>query len=180
MRKITDITGRLGNQMFQFAYIYALGLDGVLPDVYLQDPQYFDRHREEIKNLYGTDIINSDYIGIHVRREDYIGNDFYIDLLLTDYYEKAMKEFPGKRFMVFSDDIKYCQLLRIFENCEFSLENDEIKDLNSMAGCEGLIIANSSYSWWAAYLSNGKIIAPKEYYSDGIQRTKYPPEWKVI
>jgi hypothetical protein len=43
-----------------------------------------------------------------------------------------------------------------------------------MIGAKGIIMANSSFSWWGGYLSNGKVIAPKEWHPDGIIRTVLP------
>jgi len=49
--------------------------------------------------------------------------------------------------------------------------------MNIMASCKGVITANSSFSWWGAYLSKGKVIAPLAWYSDGVERTKCPNTW---
>lgn len=180
MKIYSKIFGRLGNNLFQGAFIYSKMLDGEIPDIYVQDPVYFDHHRDEIRKLYGQDITPIKCVGIHVRRGDYINNSFYIDLMETDYYEKAMREFPSALFLVFSDDIGWCKEQKIFDGCAFAQNGDEISDFNLMAGCAGLIIANSSYSWWAAYLSNcGKVVAPsvENWYTDGVERTKCLPEW---
>lgn len=180
MINIDKIMGRLGNKMFMLAYIYAKTLDYELSDIYLQDPAYFDSYREEIRKLYGTPTEMIDYVAIHVRRGDYVNNPFYVDLTKTDYYKKAMAEFPeGSKFVVFSDDIPWC--LNNFEGIySFYSNGNEIEDMNAMSSCKGIIMANSSYSWWASYLSNAeKIIAPsvENWYSDGIERTKCPEEW---
>lgn len=171
------ISGRLGNQMFQIAYIYAQMKRGETPDIYLQEPKYFDEYRSDIRRLYGDGIVKKDYVGIHVRRGDYIDNPFYVDLTKTDYYQKAMAMFPDCRFIVFSDDIAWCKANPIFKDCEFSEGKSEVEDMNSMAGCKGIIMANSSFSWWAAYLSDAKVIAPKAWYTDGIERTKCHESW---
>lgn len=173
------IGGRLGNQMFQLAYLHAQMWDGINEDIYLQDPKYFGKYAGDVKKLFGYGIMPVGHVAIHVRRTDYVGNEFYVDLLKTGYYEKAMDMFPDAKFLVFSDDIEYCKKLPIFEDCEFSEEKDEIKDFNLMAGCEGHIIANSSFSWWAAYVSpfTRRIVAPKSWYADGKERTKCPHSW---
>lgn len=183
MQKPSNIFGRLGNQMFQGAYIYAQMKRGEIPDIYVQDPKYFDDYRHDIRQLYGTDIVKKDYVAIHVRRGDYVNNPFYVDLSKTDYYEKAMAEFPDEKFMVFSDDISWC-VHNFKENGNkvsyYVPMISELDDFNKIAGCKGIIMANSSFSWWAAYLSDGKVIAPKAWYSDGIERTKCLPEWKRL
>jgi hypothetical protein len=63
----------------------------------------------------------------------------------------------------------------------FSEEKDEIRDFNKLASCKGIVVANSSFSWWCAYIGNAKkVIAPKQYYTDGVNRTKYPKEWQTL
>lgn len=172
--------GRLGNRMFQMAYIYAQMKRGVTQDIYLQDPVYFDRYKNDIKMLYGDGIGSIDKVGIHVRRGDYVDNPFYVDLMKTSYYQKAIAMFPNDKFLVFSDDIEWCKQQAMFQGCSFSEGQDEIADMNLLASCKAVIMANSSFSWWAGYLSKGKVIAPKAYYTDGVVRTKYPKEWITL
>jgi hypothetical protein len=174
------LTGRLGNKMFQYAYLYAQERDGTIPDIYLQDPMYFERYKSEIKHIFGGGIMPISQVAIHVRRGDYVDNPFYVDLTQTDYYDRAMKLFPNDTFLVFSDDIEWCKGYFTGSQFEFSEGNDDVTDMNLMAGCKGVIMANSSFSWWAAYLSKGKVIAPKEWFTDGVERTKCPPEWKRV
>ena len=182
--------GRFGNRMFQMAYIYAQFKEGKIPDIYIQDYRYFDKYREEIKRLFGKgigELINK--VAIHVRRAGnpvksnepaYSENPFYVNLSETDYYEKAMALFPNKEFLVFSDDPIWCEKQEIFKGCEISFKTEQ-EDFYLMVACEHQIIANSSYSWWAAYLNKNpekKVIAPKAWYSDGNQtRTMLPEEW---
>lgn len=185
MRKITDFTGRLGNQMFEYAYLYSQVRDGVIPDVYVQNPEYFDKYKDEIMQMFGEGIGISPYVAVHVRRGDYVGNPFYVDLSTSGYYETAFFQFPhDKEYMIFSDDIEYCKKLWFFvaKNIHFYERRDEITDFNFQASCSDHIIANSSWSWWTAYLSPSqtkKVIAPsvKNWYTDGIERTKCPKDW---
>lgn len=175
-----NLTGGLGNAMFQQAYIYGQMRKGNIPDIYVQSPWYFQDYQDEIRTLYGVGVTRIDQVAIHVRRGDYVGNPFYVDLMKTDYYEKAMALFPNADFLVFSDDIEWCKEQPIFQakNIEFSEGNDEITDLNLMASCKGVITANSSYSWWGGFLSKGPVVAPKKWYADGNNsRTECPKEW---
>lgn len=179
------IFGRLGNRMFQGAYIYAQFLDGKIPDIYAQDPKWFQHHSDAIKSLYGANIgPRIDMVAIHVRRGDYVKNPFYVDLTEIDYYHEAIKQFPGEEFLVFSDDIEFCK--EYFKEYEFEYceEKDPIEALNLMASCKGVITANSSYSWWGAYLAElstgARVISPKLYYTDGIERTKVLDSWTKI
>lgn len=172
----SKLFGRLGNNLFQWAYIFAENKRGNIPDIYLQDPKYFDEYREELIDLFRTNKIFN-RVAIHVRRKDYVDNPFYVDLMTTDYYKKAMALFPNEKFIVFSDDITWCEEQEIFQECEFAY-GTEWEDFDKMASCKAFIIANSSFSWWAAYLSkSNKIVAPKEWYTDKIERTICPKEW---
>lgn len=174
-----NLIGGLGNLLFKEAYIYAQYRDGNIPDLYLQDEKYFEKYKKEIKERYGTGIMSVPYVAIHVRRGDYVNNDFYVDLFATGYYERAMKEFPEAKFVVFSDDIEWCKAQPIFDTCGFSVESSEVDDLNLMASCNGHIIANSSFSWWGAWLSpnKGKVVAPKEWFTDNVERIALPAHW---
>jgi hypothetical protein len=174
------LSGRLGNQMFQFAYLYNQVKLGSIPDFYLQDPYYFAESIEELKVLFSQGIEPINQVAIHVRRGDYANNPFYVDLMETTYYENAMALFPKEKFLVFSDDIEWCKQQEIFKDCDFSEGNDEITDFNLMAGCKAVICANSSYSLWAGLLCKGKVTAPKAWYADGIERTVCPDNFIQI
>ena len=170
-------TGRLGNQMFQYAYLQARAWDEDIPDIYLQDEKYFKDYDKEKMSIFRQGVVNIDNVAIHVRRGDYVNNPFYVDLMKTDYYERAMELFPDEDFLVFSDDIEWCKRQDIFKGCEFSEGHNELEDMTLMSGCRGVIIANSSFSWWAGYLCRGKVVAPKSWHPDGVERTVCPKEW---
>ena len=70
----------------------------------------------------------------------------------------AMSQFDFcQKFLVISDDIEYCKTLSYFKDCEFSdWGNNGIEDLATMSLCNGGINANSSYSWWGAYLQKDR------------------------
>lgn len=180
MKNIEDLTGRLGNKMFQWAFIYSIFREGQIPDTYVQDYRYFDKYREELRQIYGEGIGKLNRVGIHIRRGDYVGNTFHTDLTKTDYYERAMSFFPNKKFLIFSDDKNWCKTK--FPDIETFGGTTELEDFNGLASCEGIIMANSSFSWWCAYLSTAKVVAPKEssWYYDGSIRCRLLPEWTQI
>lgn len=187
MIPIRQQIGGLGNLMFKQAYVYSQMRDGVIPDIYLQDEKYFRRYTGEIKLMFGAGIIpNSiDKISLHVRRGDYINNSFYVPLFETDYYEKAMAEFPNEKFLVFcadnqgndESDMMWCREHFKGEQFEFHIPKNETDDLNTMASCKGHIMANSSFSWWASYLGSGKTVAPERWFADGTQRVTLLDNW---
>lgn len=178
-----EVFGRLGNRMFQSAFLYAYAKKHGL-NWYYQDPKWFEGYEEEIKQLFGDGIGFLPYVSIHVRRGDYANNPFYVDLAQTDYYLRALDHFPNKNFLVFSDNTEFCKNFFLFKGKNFQImENQtEIEDFNQMASCEGNIISNSSFSWWAAYLNPNparKVVAPsvENWHTDGIERTVCPLEW---
>src|SRR3990167_7909500 len=109
--KNLDITfGRLGNRLFQCAFLYAESRKRAT-DFYFQDPKFFEGYEDEIKQLFGQDIGYLTQVGVHVRRAGnpinlnepkYSENPFYVDLCSTDYYERAMAIFPNQKFVIFS------------------------------------------------------------------------------
>ena len=184
------LTGRLGNKMFQFAYLYARMRDGVIPDFYLQDEEYFKKYADEIHKLFGEGIGYLSQVGIHIRRglnpfipnePKYNENPFHTNISDTDYYERAMAMFPNDEFLVFSDEPEWCK--EKFKNnpkVQIMPKGGEVEDFNLLASCKDQIIANSSFSWWAAWLNpnpSKKIIAPKQWHSDRIEHTKLPASW---
>lgn len=178
--------GGMGNLLFKEAYIYAQMRDKKIPDIYLQDEKYFENHKQEIKDRFSEGIGFMPFTSIHIRRGDYLMSYFHTHLWDTDYYERAITRMPrGTNFLVFSDDPEYCK--ENFKGKHFQVmeKTDEVHDFNLMASCENNIIANSSFSWWAAYLNPNpakRIIAPREdmWFSDRIIRIKLPDNYEQI
>ncbi len=185
------IFGRMGNRMFQMAYIYAQMKEGKIPDIFIQDYTYFDKYSDEIKKLYGQDIGYLPYVAIHLRvggnpinpdEPKYIDNPFYVALAKTGYYIDAINQFPNRKFLVFSDDVPFAKTY--FEGDKFAFDDstNDIDSFNRMASCDSQIIANSSFSYWAAFLNKNpskKVVAPTvdKWYTDGKERTTCPQEW---
>lgn len=178
MIKSRKIFGGLGNSLFQYAYLYSQFKKGEIPDIYIQDIKHFESYQEEIRTLFSGDIKPIDMVSIHVRRGDYLGNKFYEDLSQTDYYENAMEQFPlGTRFLVFcadrqtgsddNSDMEWCKSRFRGRQFSFYQGSNELDDFNTMAGCSGHITANSSFSWWAAFISGNKTVYPSKWYTDG-------------
>jgi len=155
--------------------------DKTLLNGYFQSEKYFLHNRNEILNLYSPTKKDLDYIyqkygkilkyencSIHVRRGDYLKLQTYHPLCTMDYYNNAINDIGEDRlFLVFSDDIEWCK--NNFKNGNFVfVENEkDYIDLYIMSMCNSNIIANSSFSWWGAWLNknkNKKIIAPKNWF----------------
>ena len=115
---------------------------------------------------------------IHVRRGDYL---LYTELyggVGEDYYKKAMALFHNTEFIVLSDDPVWCKAQSWLSQCEIIDEPDELKALAIMWSCEGAIIANSTFSWWGAMLSN-KVVYPSSWFSS-TKPDLFPEDWICV
>jgi len=84
-----------------------------------------------------------------------------------DYYEEALSHFPDWDVVIFSDDPEWCKKQKLFQGDRFliSESGDNKVDLCLMTLCKAHIIANSSFSWWGAWLADSeKVIAPSKWF----------------
>jgi len=138
---------------------------------------------EEIKKKLNKIIpINNNSISLHIRRGDYLNNTNFHPVQSMDYYKKAL-EIIGHydNILVFSDDIEWCKNNIKFENVNFIEGISDIENIFLMSMCKDNIIANSSFSWWGAWLNNNKdkkIIAPKNWFGPqlGLNTSDIVPE----
>lgn len=100
-------------------------------------------------------------VGVHVRRGDFLAAQHMHPILPMSYYQRAIAAIeaaggPKKTYVLFSDDIEWCKQQPVFQGVENILwyeEKDEIKVLAAMTQCTaGFICANSTFSWWGAFL----------------------------
>jgi len=145
---------------------------------YFQTEKYFSKYKNEIKKdfYFKEDILNSclDYlsqhdelISLHIRRTDYVGNNSH-PIQPISYYKKALEHIGNDcPVLVFSDDPDWCDQQDFFDDTRFLISrNTPYHDLCLMTFCNYHVIANSSFSWWGAWLSDSKIvIAPKNWFS---------------
>jgi len=168
-------------------------------DGYFQSEKYFKDFKTEIKNVFKLDkkhqieineflktIPNPNNLtAIHVRRGDYLKFPGIHDTCTLEYYTKAMDIVGGGDFIVISDDVDWCRDNIKGENIHYSPFTDELQDLLLISSCKNKIISNSSFSWWASYLSefNGITIAPTKWFGvSGPQEQSdiIPEEWIKI
>jgi len=132
-------------------------------------------------------------VSIHVRRGDYINHPGLSDVCGPEYYRKALAQMdrndPGKTLVVFSDDIPYCRTLfadRPSVFVDWNRSEDSWMDMALMSRCTHHIIANSSFSWWGAWLNEnrtGFVIAPVQWFSAASSNTNpdiLARNWKVV
>ena len=127
-------------------------------------------------------------ISLHIRRTDYVTNPNHT-ALDASYYKKALKEFgEDETVLVFSDDPIWCHDSGLFADDRFMIAegNSGWTDMCLMTMCKGHIIANSSFSWWGAWLAKSeKVVAPSGWFvGSNLEHldTKdlIPEEWVVI
>lgn len=136
----------------------------ILLDGYLQSYKYFDFMYPYIKVLFyikgNENKYRIPYTSLHIRRGDYLQYPNHHPTTSLDYYNNAIETIGiNQDFVICTDDKPYCQDLinkGLFasKNMFISDAEDEITDFSTMTICDNNIIANSSFSWWAAYLNN--------------------------
>ena len=183
--------------------------DNCLYNAFFQSEDYFFSHKDIVKDILSVKeryiraflfqypfVLQRKTIVIHLRRTDY-KNTAWFDLaedgdltLPVAYYEKAMMQINDieKYQMIFvSDDIAFAKENFAHYKDAFFVNDSEINDFLLIMHADIAIIANSSFSWWAAYLnrkSHKKIIAPSEWIGFKIGK-RYPvkiipKEWDCI
>lgn len=152
------------------------------------------KHEQRDENYkLSRDINNSQSVSIHVRRTDKLNNSEYFTTELS-YLRHAMTVFKkilqDPIFYVFSDDIMWCKKHIKNTRVVFVDWNDDAhayEDLRLMSQCKHNIIAESSFSWWGAYLNTNQdkiIITPPP--SRWVNRKNssckdiIPPEWVIL
>jgi len=150
-------------------------------DGYWQSEKYFIKSEDLIKSeLSPTESIlsksqnilpkSSINVSIHIRRTDYLESNGYHPIQPIEYYQNGL-DLIGlyDNIIVFSDDISWCKSNLKFNNMIFIDGFSDIEDLWLMNLCDHNIIANSSFSWWGAWLNNNpnkKVIAPIKWFGD--------------
>jgi hypothetical protein len=147
--------------------------DNVSIQGYLGSPKYFNHCKELIKHFFTLKKITEeidDSIIIHYR--DYHGGGHtawqYLD---ESYYKKALEHFPTKRIVVVTDNILAAKRA-INLDCEY-ISRSIIEDFYILAKAKYLIMANSTFSWWGAWLSDADTVAPSRWFTDNHINTKY-------
>lgn len=152
---------------------------------FFQSEKYFKNNELEIRNQFDflpsikercSDLLDVMQISIalHIRRGDYLEQPSHHVNLNLDYYKEALSYFEkDRKVIVFSDDVEWCKKQEIFDEPRFFIchSSSGPNHLYLMSNCSDFIIANSSFSWWGAYLANrGKVIAPKSWFGPELSK----------
>lgn len=182
--------------------IFSLG-----PDVYLegywQSEKYFKEYEAVIRQDFTfkaplsaaaatllAEMNNRQAVCVNVRRGDFVTNAYHGTTGL-DYYKAGealiASSIHTPHFYVFSDDVQWCEENLHFDHpttyVSHAYAGEKFRDyLQLMTNCRHFIIPNSSFGWWAAWLSqhSGKIVvAPKQWFGEGNANTKdlLPQDW---
>lgn len=161
---------------------------------YFQSEKYFKKYREDIlkefkfKNwiIYNANLIRNQFsnecIAVHVRLGDYLKQQHNHPICSAEYYKQAFEHLPkDKTVLLFSDNLPMARnLLGFIDKIVPINSNCKYTDMALMNMCEYHVIANSSYSWWGAWLSNSKIvIAPSKWHGENSDHG-VPKSWKSI
>ena len=147
---------------------------------FFQSEKYFKNIENEIREdfTFKDDILDpckemiesvGDALSLHVRRTDYLKNPNHTALEIN-YYEKALDQFDSDLpVIIFSDDPEWCGEQEIFSGDRFMISEsgDQYVDMCLMSLCKYHIIANSSFSWWGAWLSgHDNVVAPLKWFAE--------------
>ena len=173
---------------------------------YWQSPKYFEDAADVIRSDFAltadqvgvsagvmSDLARDGTVSVHVRRGDYVTDPVsssYHGVCSTKYYTDALEllsdRLDVRKVFVFSDDIEWARSeLRFAAPTVLMSESggaSDIADFFLMSQCEHHVIANSSFSWWAAWLGrrrDGCVVSPRHWFTDSTIDTGdlRPPGW---
>jgi len=187
-----DINPNLVYNEPRFEYEHIPIANGMTIDGYFQSEKYFKERKRELIQIFGRKVTRRNTCSIHIRRGDYlILPDIFVQLNCDDYYVLACQvmniDFAITDFIVCSDDITYAQEFADWmkQKLQFNFEvssGSEEEDFYNLMNNQYHIIANSTFSWWAAWLSDPiSVIAPKRWFKESYQgassKDLIPEEW---
>ena len=168
---------------------------------YFQSEKYFKHIENDIRKDFSFSKEILDYcsefikqidssgeiISLHVRRGDYLDLQSFHPTPSLEYYSSALNKFPELPVLIFSDDTDWCLVQELFDSDRFLLSQSNTADFDMclMSMCKYHIIANSSFSWWGAWLSGSKnVIAPQNWFGSSLPdhdtQDLYLPEWQIL
>ncbi len=158
-------------------------------DGYFQSARYFDFIRDELldeltpkipynesETGFVKKIERTESVCLTIRLGDYINNSVH-QVCTKDFYLKAMdcmkSKYPNCQFFVFSDEVEKAREIFEFKYPVVydSGESLDVVSLDIMSKCKHFIISNSSFSWWAQYLSRNEnkiVISPAKWYAQDV------------
>jgi len=149
--------------------------DGTSIYGYFQTERYFTDIENSIREMYSfkdgvvsaaEDIdVPENFCSLHVRRTDYVEKSLYHTNLTKKYYSKALDIIGPENVVVFSDDPEWCREHSVYKEFLVVSSNPYV-EMYLMTKASSHIIANSTFSWWGAWLSKsgGTVVYPSNWY----------------
>lgn len=158
-------------------------------DKVLSSFRFRDNDITEYNAEFASRIKKSNSVALHIRRGDYLSKkyiDGFYGICTTQYYQRAVNYIENNVtnpvYFIFSDDIEWAKDNLNFEQMFFVDKNQGVnswQDMYLMSCCKHNIIANSTFSWWGAYLNSNPekiVIAPQKWWN-GIDDDVVPSSW---
>jgi hypothetical protein len=194
---------------FHFDPTVLAARDETYLDGYWQSEKYFcdiaAQLREEFAPVrassaeaaqFDAEIARTEAVSIHVRRGDYVQEAHIAEVhgaCPPSYYAEAATYLASRlrapHFFVFSDDLAWCrEHLDLHYPVTFVAlreADSDLEELRLMSRCRHHIIANSSFSWWAAWQNprpDKEVLAPRRWFAAGERDTRdlFPPSWRLL
>lgn len=150
-------------------------------------------HFDEAKLNIGTKRLakileKENSISVHIRRGDYVGSHEFEGICELSYYEKAIKiiekSVSKPKYFIFTDDKEWVTenfFIRNYSLIDWNISSENWQDLYLMTKCKHNIIANSSFSWWGAWLNNNNkeriVISPAKWFKTLGANDIVPETW---
>ncbi len=179
------ISGYLANPEFFY------NIEGLLKKEFTLNGELNEANKQMMKKIESTDAVM-----LHVRRGDYVNNNFFVSQPISYYLsaiQKVKEKVKNPVFFVFSDDVNWIKENIQTEDethyCDINDGKTDYMELALMSSCKHAIIANSTFSWWGAWLINNPdkmVIVPKQWYSNPktqvlyLKRKIYQEGWQRL
>lgn len=151
-----------------------------------------DRIRELLDFRWGS---MDDFIGVHVRRGDYLTLPNHHPVCPIEYYEAALDELGDGPLAVVSDDVEWCRKQALFSDAVFPDQN-EVEDMFTYSRCGAHVLSNGTFAWWGAFLGynpeNPRVCYPDRWYGPAVDanfnlmiqklpwtRINFDPSWPI-
>jgi Glycosyl transferase family 11 len=147
---------------------------------FFQKHEFFDHIKEKlIKEVFKVPLdYQPDTIGVHVRRTDFLFDPINFPTQPVEYYKKAFEKIgiENKKVVFCSDDIEWCiENFSYLPNVKFRKYTSALSDIYFLANCESVVMSNSTFSFWGAYLNmkERQIYFPLNWFSKKSGRDGY-------
>ena len=183
-------------------------ISGVYPFMvyngFWQSEHYFKAYETDIRRLFTFDTTSlnprsaalapelrqDNTVSLHIRRGDYTEHPEFRNICTTDYYRAAVEvinqQVTNARFYVFTNDATWVRQHINFvpyQLIDWNMQVDSWQDMYLMTQCRHNIIANSSFSWWGAWLNNNchkVVVAPQRWFNTLPAEHTVPTGWQCL